>query len=1057
MIRKLLKFSIEHPLIVIILTIAIAAYGAYSIVRLPIDAVPDITNNQVQINVTLPGYAPEQMEKQVAFIIETGLSGIPGLETTRSLSRNGFAQVTAVFDDDVNLYFARQQINERLNALKEDLPHGAEPEMGPISTGLGEIYMWTVDYAEPEKPYMTMDGRLLESDVERGAYLRTVQDWVIKPQLKGLQGVAELDSIGGYAQQYDIEPDVAKMIALGMTFEELIEAVQDHNVSVGPGNVARGGEALLVKADERIRTPKEIEEIVVAVRGGHPVKLKEMAKVVVGKEARSGSATKDGREVVIGTAMMLVGANSRTVSQAIDKKMEEVKASLPPGIEVETVLNRSKLVNATMATVAKNLSEGALLVILVLFLFLGQLKGAVIVALVIPLTMLLTAIGMVKGHLSGNLMSLGAIDFGLIVDGAVIIAENCLRRLNLLQAKKGDVLTNEERTEEMISATDEMIRPSLFGQAIIMVVYVPLLALTGVEGKMFHPMAMTVLMALLFAFMLSITFIPAALSLFLRGKIKEGGHAALAFASRLYTPLLEGSLKAPGKTVVITSCALLASLLLFQRLGQEFVPSLDEQDLAMHAIRIPSVSIDQSTKMQERVEKAVLSVEEVSHVFSKTGTAEMASDPMPPNVSDTFIMLKDKELWPDPSLSKEALIEKIATAVEKVPGNQYEFTQPIEMRFNELISGVKSDVAVKLYGDDYAKMQQGAEEIAAALGNIQGAADIKVGQTDGLPILSVDINRDLISRIGLTPKDALNILAIALGGADAGELTEGDKRFPIKVRLSEEERNDISALKALPLPLKNAKALSFPHVNLGQVASFSVTEGLNEIARENGKRFIAVEVNVRGSDLGTFVERAKDSLFHHVQIPRGSWVAFGGQFEHLVSAKERLLVVIPVCLALIYFLLYAALHSLKDALLVFSAIPMALTGGVLALYLRSMPFSISAAVGFIALSGIAVLNGLVLITSIRSLLARGENVEEAIRHGANLRLRPVLITALVASLGFVPMALSHGTGAEVQKPLATVVIGGLISSTFLTLVVLPALYLLFARPNKKTSLSANAV
>lgn len=1045
--QKILKFSIENPIVVIFLVLLTAVYGVFAILKLPIDAVPDITNNQVQINVELPGYSPEQMEKQVAFVIETGLSGIAGLEMTRSISRNGFTQVTAVFDEGLDLYFARQQINERLSSMKEELPEGAEPKMGPVSTGLGEIYMWSVDFTNPDAPYKTPDGRLLTTDLQKGSYLRTIQDWVIRPQLKGLRGVADLDSIGGYDLQYHVEPNMEKMIALGLTFEDLAQAIQANHLSIGPGHVNQGGEAFLVHGEERITNPREIEEIVVTEKNGHPVRMKEIAKVVIGKEARTGSATKDGREVVIGTAMMLVGANSRTVAEAVDQKLQEVALTLPPGIQVETVLNRSKLVNATMNTVARNLSEGALLVIFVLFLFLGQFKGALIVACVIPLTMLLTSIGMVQGHMSGNLMSLGAIDFGLIVDGAVIIAENCLRRLSLRQTKLGRPLKRDERNEEMLASTQEMIRPSLFGQAIIIVVYVPILALMGVEGKMFHPMALTVIMALIFAFVLSVTFIPAALSLFLTGSIKEGGHKALEVARKAYEPLLNYSMHFPWKTVGAVSFALLASLLLFQRLGQEFVPALDEKDLAMHAIRIPSVSMEQSTKMQEKVEKAVLTVPEVSHVFSKTGTAEMATDPMPPNVSDTFIMLKERSLWPDPSLAKDELIEKIEAAVNRVPGNQYEFTQPIEMRFNELISGVKSDVAVQLYGDDFEALQKSAQEVAAQLGKIPGASDIKVGQTDGLPLLSVQIDKELTARIGLQPKDALLILADAIGGKESGKLYDGDQRFPIFVKLSEEERNDLDRLKQLPIPLPGERAAdaALPHVTLGQIATFSKSEGMNEIARENGKRFIPVEVNVRGSDLGTFVENAKDQILHHVHLPKGSFVAFGGQFEHLISAKERLSLVIPVCLALIMLLLYMALHSMKDALLVFTAIPMALTGGILALFVRGMPFSISAAVGFIALSGIAVLNGLVLITAIRQQLQQGKTLEDAIHEGSMLRLRPVLITALVASLGFIPMALSHGTGAEVQKPLATVVIGGLVSSTGLTLIVLPALYLLAYR------------
>ncbi|MFV0339266.1 MAG: efflux RND transporter permease subunit [Parachlamydiaceae bacterium] len=1042
MIKSILRFSIDHCETVFFVLFFAALYGVYALFHLPIDAVPDITNNQVQINVLLPGYSPEQMEKQVSFVIENELSGIPGLESTRSLSRNGFAQVTAIFDDDVNLYFARQQISERLNAIKEEMPEGAEPKMGPISTGLGEIYMWTVDYENPDAPFVTPDGKTLTTDIEKGAYLRTVEDWIIKPQMQGIKGLAEVDSIGGYDMQYHVQPDPAKLATLSLSFQDLADKVMDAGVSFGPGAIERGGEGLLVHLDERFKSADEISKVVVASHNGIPVILGEVAKVVVGKEMRSGSATKDGHEVVIGTAMMLVGSNSRTVSEAVDARLQEVKAFLPKGIRVETILNRSKLVNSTMHTVATNLAEGAILVVAVLFLFLGQIKAALIVACVIPLTMLLTSIGMVQGNLSGNLMSLGALDFGLIVDGAVIIVENALRRISEKQRTLGRKLNSGERKEEVFSSSVEMIRPSLFGQAIIIVVYVPILALTGVEGKMFHPMAYTVIIALVFAFLLSITFVPAAISLFLRGDVKEGGKRIMEAAERLYRPVLSSSLKFPKETVIITAIALVCSLFLFQRLGQEFVPALDEQDLAMHAIRIPSVSITESTKMQERVEKAVLAAPEVSHVFSKTGTAELASDPMPPNVSDTFIMLKDKKEWPNPSIAKDDLIKKIEAIVQKVPGNQYEFTQPIEMRFNELISGVKSDVAIKFYGDDYAALARGVQQIAKKVEKIPGAKDVKVGQTEGLPTLSIRLNRDVVGPMGLNSKEALSQLSGAIGGVEAGFLFEGDRRVPIFVRLSEEARNSVNSLQGLPLQISDSASGKTRHITFGEIASFNVQEGLNEIGREDGKRFIAVEVNVRGSDLGSFVAQAKESIYGKIDLPKGSWIQFGGQFEHLESAKQRLMLLIPLCLLLILLLLYSALQSLRDALLVFSAIPMALTGGILSLYFRGIPFSISAAVGFIALSGIAVLNGLVLISAIRGLLTQGLSLEEAIRKGAMVRLRPVLMTALVASLGFIPMALSHGTGAEVQRPLATVVIGGLFSSTLLTLLVLPALYAL---------------
>lgn len=1071
MIEKILKFSLHYPIAILALTIAASSFGVYSFTKLPIDAVPDITNNQVQINTLLPGYSPVEMEKQVTYVIETGLAGIPGLETTRSLTRNGFSQVTAIFDEGVDIYFARQQINERMREIKDEMPEGAEPKMGPISTGLGEVYMWTVDYSEKpskggipqsksDEPYLTPEGQSLKTNVEKASFLRTVQDWIVKPQLKGVKGLAGVDSIGGYVRQYNVEPNIEQMIALGLTFEELIAALKGNNRSVGPGYLEKGGEAFLVKSDERIESPAQIEEIVVATRDGIPIRVKEIARVRIGKEMRTGSATKNGHEAVVGTAMMLIGENSRRVAEAVDKRLEEINETLPKGIEINPVLNRKKLVNATIETVAKNLGEGALLVIAILFLFLGQFWAALAAALVIPLSMLLTAIGMVESRISGNLMSLGAIDFGLIVDGAVIITENCLRRLSQKQRSLGRLLNYEERTQEVLLASKEMIQPTVFGQAIIMIVYIPLLMLSGVEGKMFHPMAVTVMFALLAAFILSLTFVPAMIALVVKGPLKEKENRFVEASKKIYAPLLERVLNRPFAAIALGSLTVLASFLLFYSLGEEFIPTLDEKDIAMHAIRIPSTSLSESTEMQRKVESVIKSFPEVAYVFSKTGTAEMASDPMPPNVSDTFIMLKPKETWPDPHLSKSELIERFEEKLAALPGNGYEFTQPIEMRFNELISGVRSDVAVKIYGDDFEIMQKTANEIAHVFQKIPGSADVKISQTEGLPVLDVKIDRESASRIGLNVSDGLDVLAVAVGGGKAGQLFEGDRRFDIVVTLPEVVRENISSLEKLPIPLPRLKSgkgkenLHFPTIPLGEIATFEISEGLNEIQRENGKRFVTVQANVRGSDLGSFVEHAKAKIRKEIKVPSGYWLAWGGQFENLLSARERLLLVVPLCLALILLLLYTAFHSFKYALIVFSGVPLALTGGIFALWLRGIPFSISAAVGFIALSGIAVLNGLVLISYIDQLLKENMELEQAIKQGAFTRLRPVLMTALVASLGFIPMALATGTGAEVQKPLATVVIGGLISSTLLTLLLLPALCKVVSTSKKRECLEA---
>ncbi len=879
MIEKIVNYSILHPFRILLLTLILAAYGIYSLTHLPIDAVPDITNNQVQINTLLPGYSPAQIEKQVTYVIETALAGIPGLQMTRSLSRNGFSQVTAIFDDHVNIYFARQQINERLNEAKGQLPDDAELAMGPISTGLGEIYMWTVNFKHPkgigstvhdnhpgwqsDGSYLTSEGSRLKNEVEKASYLRTVQDWIIKPQLKGIQGLAGIDSIGGYIRQYHIEPDLEKMIALGLTFPQMITAVRKNNTSIGPGYIEKGGETFLVKSDQRLESPGEIETIVVANRDSLPIRVRDIARVGIGKEMRTGSATKDGHEVVVGTALMLIGANSRTVAQAVDVKLQEINRTLPPDIEAAAVLNRTKLVNATIHTVAKNLTEGAILVIAILFVFLGYFRAALITAFVIPLSMLMTAIGMVQTNMSGNLMSLGAIDFGLIVDGAIIIVENCLRRLSHKQHEIGRALNSQERTQEVLTASREMIQPTVFGQAIIIIVYVPILALSGVEGKMFHPMAMTVIFALLSAFFLSLTFIPAMIALFINGLLKEKENFLIAQIKKIYKPLLEIVLDTPWLTVGLSGLAMALSFALFFDLGEEFIPTLDEHDIAMHAMRIPSTSLTQATEMQMDVEKLFNQLPEIAYVYSKTGTAEMASDPMPPNVSDTFIMLKPKGEWPDPYLSKEGLIQKIEQALSKLPGNNYEFTQPIEMRFNELVSGVRSDVAIKIYGDDFEKMQIAAQQISTILKNIPGVADIKIEQVGGLPVLDIQIDRETASRLGLNVADALEVISIAMGGGKAGEIFEGDRRFDLIIKLPDEIRQNLTALHNLPIPLPalDNSDTHFSHIHLGEVAALNVGEGLNEISRENGKRFLSVEMNVRGRDLGSFVEEAKKQIY----------------------------------------------------------------------------------------------------------------------------------------------------------------------------------------------------
>ena len=1060
MISKILDFSVHQRWLVLLLSLLAAGFGGYAVTKLPIDAVPDITNNQVQINTTAPSLSPVDIEKQVTYPVETALAGIKGLEYTRSLSRNGFSQVTAVFAEKLDIYFARQQVAERLSQVKQDLPPGAEPAMGPISTGLGEIYMWSIHYAkpgerqvsaagkpgwQPDGSYLTPEGQSLRTELEQTAYLRTVQDWIIRPQIKTVPGVAGIDGIGGFEKQYHVQPDPTKLAARDLSFGDVARALETNNANQGARYLEDNGEGYVVRAAGRLESMDEIGDVVVATRAGVPVRIRDIAEVRIGKDLRTGSGSENGQEVVIGTALMLIGDNSRKVAAAVDARMEQIRKSLPPGVEVQTVLDRTRLVEATIKTVAKNLSEGAALVIVILFLLLGNIRAAIITALVIPVAMLMTMTGMVEAKISANLMSLGALDFGLIVDGAVIITENALRHLAEKQHELGRSLDTEERLQTVRASAEEMIKPSLYGQAIIILVYVPLLTVTGVEGKMCEPMALTVIIALVAAFVLSLTFVPALISIVITGKVTEEDNFIIRAFKAAYRPVLAAAVRAPVAFVVGALLLLVGAGILSTRLGTEFIPQLDEKSIALNATRIPSTSLTQSQAMQLKVEQAVSKFPQVAYVFSKTGTAEVASDPMPPNSSDTFVILKPQEEWPDPSLSKADLQEQIEKAVGELAGNVYEFSQPIQLRFNELLAGTRGDLAVKVFGEEFEPMLKAANQVAQVLRGITGAEDVKVEQTAGLPFLEIKINKAEAARYGLSVGAIQEVIGAAIGGKDAGVVFEGDRRFPIVVRLNDKVREDREALENIPVPLPpglNGRASS---VLLKQVASFSVTEGPNQISRENGKRRVVVTANVRGRDIGSLVAEAQGKVAAQVQLPSGYYVTWGGQFENLASAKQRLMIVVPVCFFLIFLLLYSALGSPRDALLVFSAVPLALTGGIAALWLRGMPISVPAAVGFIALSGVAVLNGLVMLTFIKQLVAEGRPKREAILEGAMIRLRPVAMTALVASLGFVPMAIATETGAEIQRPLATVVIGGLISATLLTLVVLPALYARFGR------------
>jgi cobalt-zinc-cadmium resistance protein CzcA len=1026
MLENILKFSIRHRWFVMVFAVGLAVLGLFNYQRLPIDAVPDITNVQVQINIEAPGYSPLEAEQRLTFPVETVMAGLPKLDYTRSISRYGLSQVTVVFEDGTDIYFARQLVAERIQEAKTQLPPGVEPSMGPISTGLGEIFMFTVEN-KPGATHTPTD-------------LRTVQDWIVRPQLRQVPGVTEVNTIGGYEKQFHVTPDPQKLVRFQLTLRDVLDALARNNANVGAGYIERNGEQYLIRSPGQIATLDDIRQIVVAHRDGVPIAIADVADVLLGKELRTGAAMENGREVVLGTVFMLVGENSRTVSQRVAAKLETVNRSLPDGVVAKTVYDRTNLVDKTIATVKANLVEGALLVIVVLFALLGNFRAALITALVIPLSMLFTITGMVGSKVSGNLMSLGALDFGLIVDGAVIIVENCIRRLGHEQHHLGRLLSREERLHIVFEATKEVRKPTLFGELIIMVVYLPILTLSGVEGKMFTPMAITVILALLGAMLLSVTFVPAAVAILLRGKISEQENFVVRGVKALYLPTLRVALSLRWAVATAAVILVVLSALLFGRLGREFIPSLDEGDIALHALRIPGTSLTQALEMQGVLEAELRKFPEVETIFSKLGTAEVATDPMPPSVADTFIIMKPRADWPNPGKTKAALVAEMETVVNRIPGNRYEFIQPIQMRFNELISGVRSDVAVKLYGDDLDLLLEKGKEVEEVLNAIPGASDVSVEQVTGLPILSIEIDRAALRTHGLNIADVQEVVSIALGGQVAGQVFEGDRRFDLLVRLPEHIRGDIRAMGDIPVPLPGDG-----FIPLREVAALNIAPGPNQISRENGKRRVVVTANVRGRDLGSFVEQAQAAVAASVELPAGAWVDYGGQFEQLISATKRLQVVVPITLCLIFLLLYMSVGSAKDALLVFTGVPLALTGGVFALWIRDIPFSISAAVGFIALSGVAVLNGLVMISFIKRLFEEGADITVAIVEGSLARLRPVMMTALVASLGFVPMALATGPGAEVQRPLATVVIGGIVSSTLLTLVVLPALYRLAHR------------
>jgi cobalt-zinc-cadmium resistance protein CzcA len=1057
-LERVLRASINNRGLVVLAVALLTLVGAYNVTHLPIDAVPDITNVQVQINTAVEGLPPVDVERLITFPIETAMAGLPNLEQTRSLSRYGLSQVTVVFEDGTDIYFARQLVSERLLEVRDNLPEGmAQPSMGPTATGLGEIFMWVVE-SEP--------GAVKEDGSSYTAVdLREIQDWVVKPQLATVDGVTEVNTIGGYRRQYEVSPDPVRLLAYGLTMHDVLLALERNNSTAGAGWIDHKGEQYLVGVDGRVHTVEDIGDVVVATRNGVPIHVHEVADVGMGFEPRTGAATENGREVVLGTAFMLIGENSRTVSHGVAERVEEVQKSLPPGVVIRPVYDRTRLVDATLHTVRTNLLEGAALVIAVLFLLLGNFRGAIIVALVIPLSMLFAVTGMVQNKISANLLSLGAIDFGIIVDGSVVMVENIVRRFATKQKSLGRVLTRAERLKEAYDSAREVARPTLFAMAIIMIVYLPILTLSGIEGKMFKPMAQVVLLALASALVLSMTFIPAAVALTFRGKVREKESPVLRGLRRLYTPTLAWALRFRYVTVALAALLIAASGLLAARLGSEFLPTLDEGDMTLHAIRIPGTSLTQAVEMQHDVETTLQQFPEVELVYSKIGTAEIANDPMPPHVSDVFVILKERGEWPDPGKTREELVADFEKELDLLPGNVYEYTQPIEMRFNELIAGIRSDVAVKVFGDDLDMLRETAHQIEEVVAAVPGASDVKTEQVSGLPLLTVKLDRVAISRYGLSVRDVQEVVSTAFAGEPVGEVFEGDRRFDIVVRLPESIRSDLRQLRNLPVPVQGQPAMvptgagAFHYdaeghaefIPLDVVADIELVEGPNQVSREGGKRRVVVQANVRGRDLGGFVAEAQERVDEAVDIPPGYWITWGGQFENLIAARERLIVVVPVALLLIFLLLFLAFGSAKDAIIVFTGVPLALTGGIVALTLRGIPFSISAAVGFVALSGVAVLNGVVMLSFVRRLRARGTTVLRALEEGCAARLRPVIMTALVASLGFVPMAIATGRGAEVQRPLATVVIGGIVSSTLLTLVVLPALYRIVHRDRREES------
>jgi len=1037
MINKIIAFSIKQKLVIGFLVLILILFGIYSAIKLPIDAVPDITNNQIQIITSSPTLSATEVERFITYPVEIAMKSLPDIVEMRSISKFGISVVTVVFEDNVETYFARNLVFQKLKEAEENMPEGlGNPEMAPVSTGLGEIYQYVVRAEDRnDTTYNNMQ-------------LRTIQDWIVKKQLLGTEGVAEVNSFGGFEQQYHVLINPDRLKSYNLTLREIYESVLNNNSNVGGGSIEKNSDQYSIRGIGLIEKIEDLNYIVVKTEHGIPIYLNQIAEVEYGKGLRVGGVTQDGNgEVVAGIVMMLKGANSREVAQRVHEKIEDIKPSLPEGITIDEFYNRENLIDKTIKTVETNLLEGGIIVIFVLVLLLGNLRAGFIVASVIPLSMLFAIIMMNLFNVSGNLMSLGAIDFGLIVDGAVIIVESVLVALAAKIHLNKNTLDKEVFEETIYSSSTAIIKSAIFGVLIIIVVYLPIFALGGIEGKMFKPMAFTVGFALIGALMLSITYVPMMCSLILKRNFKEKETIAdkiMTGLKKIYLPSLEFALRNKVLTVCIALLFLIISLITFTRLGGEFIPKLDEGDIAYQIVRLPGISLTESINIGTRLEKILKEkFPEVKTVVTKTGAPELATDPMGPEFSDVIVILNPKDEWKSAE-SKEELIEKIQKELSIVPGVGLSFTQPIELRFNELIAGARGDIAVKIFGDDLSILSDKGNDVASIMGTVQGAEDISVQQIEGLPQLQIKILREKISRYGINVEEVNNVIETALAGKTSGVVFEGDKKFDIVIKYDPEFRINIDAIRNILV--SSPDKIMIP---LSELAEIDVKEGPAEITRDNGKRRIVIQGNIRGRDVESFVNELKSKINSQLKLPPGYILEYGGAFKNLESARERLMIAVPVSLFFIFALLFVTFNSVKQGLLVFSGIPFAVVGGIFALVVRDLPFSISAGIGFIALFGVAVLNGIVMIAYFNRLEEEGiTDVHNRIISGTSSRLRPILMTALVASLGFIPMAVSTGSGAEVQRPLATVVIGGLISSTLLTLIVLPVLYGIF---NKHTN------